>query len=152
MPVRPAEVEGRRGKQPDGSAKTREVKLSKYPHYPMPLRHSRSTLGFMTPELIAVVLTGAAVLLGVWRIQAHYETRNDSAHFELSRGHRSAAHPMSRATPEARKCIHYVFGNRHRMRYPQFRARGLCVSSGVVAKVAADVAYLRGRQDERDRQ
>ena len=37
----------------------------------------------MTPELISVVLTGAAVLLGVWRIQAHYETRNDSAHFEL---------------------------------------------------------------------
>ena len=35
-------------------------------------------------------------------------------------------------TPEARKCIHYVFGNRHRMRYPQFRAKGLCVSSGVV--------------------
>ena len=35
-------------------------------------------------------------------------------------------------TPEAGKCIHYVFGNRHRMRYPQFRARGLCVSSGVV--------------------
>jgi len=27
VPVRPAEVEGRRGKQPDGSAKTREVKL-----------------------------------------------------------------------------------------------------------------------------
>ena len=35
-------------------------------------------------------------------------------------------------TPEARRCIHYVFGNRHRMRYPQFRAKGLCVSSGVV--------------------
>ena len=35
-------------------------------------------------------------------------------------------------TPEARPCIHYVFGNRHRMRYPQFRARGPCVSSGVV--------------------
>ena len=27
VPVRPSEVEGRRGKQPDGSAKTREVKL-----------------------------------------------------------------------------------------------------------------------------
>ena len=27
VPVRPTEVEGRRGKQPDGSAKTREVKL-----------------------------------------------------------------------------------------------------------------------------
>ena len=25
-----------------------------------------------------------------------------------------------------------MFGNRHRMRYPQFRARGLCVASGVV--------------------
>ena len=35
-------------------------------------------------------------------------------------------------TPKARKCIHYVFANRHRMRYPQFRARDLCVSSGVV--------------------
>ena len=35
-------------------------------------------------------------------------------------------------TPEARKCIHFVFANRHRMRYTQFRARGLCVSSGVV--------------------
>ena len=34
--------------------------------------------------------------------------------------------------PEARKCIHYVFGNRHRMRHPQFRAKGLCISSGVV--------------------
>ena len=35
-------------------------------------------------------------------------------------------------TPEARKCIHYVFGNRHRMRYPKFRAKGLCISSGVL--------------------
>ena len=35
-------------------------------------------------------------------------------------------------TLEARKCIHYVFGNRHRMRYPKFRAKGLCISSGVV--------------------
>ena len=35
-------------------------------------------------------------------------------------------------TPEARKCIHHVFGNRHRMRYPKFRARGLCVASSVV--------------------
>ena len=25
-----------------------------------------------------------------------------------------------------------MFGNRYRMRYPQFRARGLCVASGVV--------------------
>lgn len=37
----------------------------------------------MTPELVSVVLTGAAVLLGVWRIQAHYESRNEAAHAEL---------------------------------------------------------------------
>ena len=35
-------------------------------------------------------------------------------------------------TPEARQCIQCIVGNRHRMRYSQFRARGLCVSSGVV--------------------
>ncbi|MBM4397147.1 MAG: ISKra4 family transposase [Deltaproteobacteria bacterium] len=33
---------------------------------------------------------------------------------------------------EARKCVDYVTTNRHRMRYPEFRAMGLCVSSGVV--------------------
>ena len=35
-------------------------------------------------------------------------------------------------TPEALPCIRYLVGNRHRMRYPQFRAQGLCISSGVV--------------------
>jgi hypothetical protein len=33
---------------------------------------------------------------------------------------------------EARKCLNYVTTNRHRMRYPEFRAKGLCVSTGVV--------------------
>ena len=33
---------------------------------------------------------------------------------------------------EARKCSDYVTRNRHRMRYPEFRAQGLCVGSGVV--------------------
>ena len=33
---------------------------------------------------------------------------------------------------EARRCHGYVTTNRHRMRYPEFRAQGLCVSSGVV--------------------
>ncbi len=33
---------------------------------------------------------------------------------------------------EARKCVDYVERNRGRMRYPQFRAAGLCTSSGVV--------------------
>ena len=33
---------------------------------------------------------------------------------------------------EARKCIGYVQTNRSRMRYPQFRAHGLCTSTGVL--------------------
>lgn len=33
---------------------------------------------------------------------------------------------------EARRCIDYIRRNRHRMRYPKFRAMGLCVGSGVV--------------------
>ncbi len=36
------------------------------------------------------------------------------------------------AEDEARKCLDYVTCNRHRMRYPEFRAQGLCVGSGVV--------------------
>ena len=33
---------------------------------------------------------------------------------------------------EARKCLDYVTRNQLRMRYPEFRAQGLCASSGVV--------------------
>ncbi|MYD88532.1 MAG: hypothetical protein F4018_18880 [Acidobacteria bacterium] len=72
----------------------------------------------MTPALLSVVLTGAGVLLGVWRIHAHYETRNDAAHAEL----RAA---IARVADDLRPTL---------------------------VKVAEDVAYLRGRQDERDRQ
>ena len=61
----------------------------------------------MNLEIASVVLTGIGVVLGVWRIQAHYETRNDTAHSELR---------------------------------------------GLLLKVAEDVAYLRGRQDQSDRQ
>ena len=37
----------------------------------------------MTPEIVSVVLTGGGVLLGVWRMLAHYEARNDAAHAKL---------------------------------------------------------------------
>ena len=67
----------------------------------------------MTLEIVSVVLTGFGVLLGVWRIQAHYETRNETAHTEL----RTAVAALA----------------------------------ADVKKIAEDVAYLRGRQDERDR-
>lgn len=61
----------------------------------------------MNLEIASVVLTGIGVVLGVWRIQAHYETRNDTAHSELR---------------------------------------------SLLLRVAEDIAYLRGRQDKRDRQ
>ena len=64
----------------------------------------------MTPDLIGTVLTGAGVLLGVWRIQAHNETRNGAAHAEL-RG-------------------------------------AIAQLAATAARVADDVAYLRGRQHE----
>jgi len=38
----------------------------------------------------------------------------------------------AKANEEARRCFDYVTRNRHRMRYPEFRAQGLCVGSGVV--------------------
>ncbi|MYN66398.1 MAG: hypothetical protein F4X11_15420 [Acidobacteria bacterium] len=43
----------------------------------------------MTIEVLTIILTGvsvtAGVLLGVWRMLAHYESRNDAAHAELGR-------------------------------------------------------------------
>ncbi len=33
---------------------------------------------------------------------------------------------------EARKCVEYIKRNRHRMRYAEFQAQGLCTSTGVV--------------------
>jgi hypothetical protein len=33
---------------------------------------------------------------------------------------------------EARECIHYIWKNRRRMRYPKFHQQGLCTSTGVV--------------------
>ena len=38
----------------------------------------------------------------------------------------------AQANEEARKCVDYITRNRNRMRYPEFRAQGLCVGSGVV--------------------
>ncbi len=74
----------------------------------------------VTLEIVSVVLTGIGVLIGVWRIQALNESRNDRARADLAR----------------------------RIDGLGTRLDALCDQ---VAKVASDVAYLRGRQDERDR-
>jgi hypothetical protein len=55
---------------------------------------------------------------------------------ELDEGNLDAVLAALRAhaesNDEARKCLDYVTRNRHRMRYPKFRAAGLCTSTGVV--------------------
>jgi hypothetical protein len=38
----------------------------------------------------------------------------------------------ARQYPEVRECIHYLWNNRRRMRYPKFHQQGLCTSTGVV--------------------
>ena len=44
---------------------------------------------------------------------------------------------------EARRCVDYIRRNRHRMRYPAFRARGLCVGSGVLEAGCKNVVATR---------
>lgn len=85
----------------------------------------------MTLEIVSVLLTGIGVLIGVWRIQAHYENRNDRAHADLGRRIDGLGTRV--------ETLGDGLGT---------RVEGL---STQVVKVAADVAYLRGRQDERDR-
>jgi hypothetical protein len=57
-------------------------------------------------------------------------------HADLDAGHlRALCHalrPHRTTQPEARRCWEYLVRHRARMRYPAFRAQGLCVSSGVV--------------------
>jgi Uncharacterised protein family (UPF0236) len=55
---------------------------------------------------------------------------------ELDQGHlKSLVHALrshSGQHKEARECIHYIWKNRRRMRYPQFEKQGFCTSTGVV--------------------
>ena len=202
VPVRPTEVEGRRGKQPDGSAKTREVKLvtvwtaegrdsqgrpvrdrgsvsynaavesaasrdtdPQPPAFAQRVYREANRRGFDTAaqrvvlgdgaawiwNLAAEQFPGAIEIVDIYHAKQHlcdvakalYGPGTDRAdrwardrRAELDAGRLcdvvAALRVHVETTPEARTCIQYVFGNRHRMRYPQFRARGLCVSSGVV--------------------
>ena len=52
----------------------------------------------------------------------------------------------SSRSEEARKCIGYLETNRLRMRYPEFRAQGLCVSSGMVEAGCKTVIGARLKQ------
>ena len=202
IPMRPSELKGRTGKQPDGSAKTREVKLCTVwsaegrDEDNTPVRDPGSVTYSAAIETAATldidtqrspfterVLREATrrrfteaqctVILGdgapwIWNIAQElfpraiqivdrfhvkqhlsdlskllYPHKPEAAktwakrrHDELDSGRlpdllrairRHAGH-----CDEARKCFQYIHGNRHRMRYPQFHAQGLCTSTGVV--------------------
>ena len=197
-----SEVEGRRGKQPDGTAKTREVKLvtvwtaetrnadglperdpgsvtysaavesaASRATDPLPSPFAQRAYreaqrrGFDTAarrvvigdgaewiwNLAAEQFPGAIEIVDLYHAKGHlcdvakalYGAGTDLAdrwgkHWrdELETGRidtiLAALHAHSQTCDEARKCIDYLTRNRHRMRYPQFRAWGLCVSSGIV--------------------
>jgi hypothetical protein len=202
VPMRASELEGREGKQPDGSSKTREVKLVTVwtaegrDEEGIPVRDpgsvtysaaiesaaSRDTdeapsdfaqraerearrRGFDRAERRVVLgdgapwiwnlaneqFPGAIQIVDLFHAKGHlwdvardvYGAGSDlgeqwakQRRDELDEGKIDAILAALRihaeANVEARKCLGYVTTNRQRMRYPEFRAQGLCVSSGVV--------------------
>ena len=66
---------------------------------------------------------------------------------ELESGHfddlLAAVRTHARTQETARKGLDYFTNNRHRMRYPAFRAMGLCVSTGVVEGACKNIVGTR---------
>ncbi len=201
VPMRTSEVEGRDGKQPDGTSKTREVKLVTIwsaegrDKEGTPVRDEGSVSysaavesaaqndtdkgeskfaarvvrearrrGFERAPRRAVLGDGAK---WIWNLATEqfpdavqivdrfhakqhlsdvaksiYGAGSDlgekwarERHDELDAGDVEAvlrALRVHASNDEARRCIDYVDGNRARMRYAEFRAMGLCTSTGVV--------------------
>jgi hypothetical protein len=202
VPMRAAELAGRAGKQPDGSARTREVKLVTVwsaegrDVQGIPVRDPGSVSYSAAIESAATHDTDATlsafagrvereahrrgfdaasrqVVLGdgarwIWNLAGElfpdavgivdlfhakghlsevakdlYGAGSDRAqwwaaqrHDELDEGRLddllAALDVHVGSSDEARKCLDYVTNNRERMRYPAFRAQGLCTSTGVV--------------------
>ena len=202
IPMRAAELAGRQGKQPDGSAKTREVKLCTLwsaegrDAEGTPVRDegsitysaaiesaaSRDTDTAPSPFAQRVQrearrrgfeLANRQVVLGdgapwIWNLadeyfpqaiqivdrfhvkqhlsdvaKAIYGTGSDLAtqwarqrHDQLDAGDIDAIIACldlhAKNCEVARQCRGYLHTNRRRMRYPEFRAQGLCTSTGVV--------------------
>jgi hypothetical protein len=68
-----------------------------------------------------------STLCGQWAQQRHDELDEGQIDAVLA-----AVHVHAQTNDEARKALDYVTRNRDRMRYPEFRAQGLCTSTGVV--------------------
>ena len=202
VPVRKQELADRPGKQPDGSAKTRDVKLvtvwtaEKRDEEGQPTRDPGSVTysaaiesaatrdtdtdpaefvtrvvreatrrGFDQANRRAVLGDGA---LWIWNLaEEHFPGATQILDLFHAKGHLwdvakaiygagsdlaeqwakqrrdelddgkiddtlAALALHANTNEEARKCFDYVTRNRHRMRYPEFRAQALCVGSGVV--------------------
>lgn len=202
VPVRPAELVGRSGKQPDGTAKTREVKLvtvwsaedrddqgvpvrdrgsisysaaiesaamldtdEHLSAFAQRVRREADRRGFDRADRRVILGDGAAwiwkladelfpgaiQIVDLFHAKGHlwdvaksiYGIGNElgeqwakQRRDELDAGaidtlvevfQKHAAH-----NDEARRCLGYIRNNQARMRYPAFRAQGLCVSTGVV--------------------
>jgi hypothetical protein len=202
IPMRAEELEGREGKQPDGSAKTREVKLVTVwsaegrDDEGTPVRDQGSVTYSAAIETAATHDTdeelspfaqrvdrearrrsfdqaprravlgdgalwiwniadeqfpGAVQIVDLYHAKGHlwdvakdiYGAGSDLAEQwakqrrdELDEGKiddvLAALRVHAPANDKARKGLDYVTRNQSRMRYPEFRAQGLCVSSGVV--------------------
>jgi hypothetical protein len=202
VPMRASELERRQGKQPDGSSKTREVKLvtvwsaEDRDEEGTPVRDKGSVTYSAAiesaaqrdddeaPSAFAARVEREAtrrgferaarrVVLGdgakwIWNLAAEhfpdavqivdrfhakqhlsdvaksvYGATSDlgkqwarERHDELDAGKieaiLSALRVHAQNDDEARKCVEYVERNRPRLRYPEFRAAGLCTSTGVV--------------------
>ena len=213
VPVRKDELAGRAGKQPDGSARTREVKLvtlwsaqtrdkngvpvrdagsisysaaiesaaqkdTDETSSPFAARVEREAMrrGFDRADRRAVLGDGAK---WIWNIAAErfpdaiqiVDRFHVKQHlFDVAKSiygagsHRAAQwsrqrcdeldagdidailSALRRHSPKdeaARKCIDYIENNRDRMRYAQFRAQGLCTSTGVVEAGCKTVIGVR---------
>jgi hypothetical protein len=217
VPMCPSALEGREGKQPDGSAKTREAKLCAVwsaegrdekgvpvrdegsvsytaaiesaagresdrepPAFVARVLREVSRRAFQQAPRTAVLGDGAAWIWNVadehfpdavqvldlfhakeyladvgkalfgaesleakrWAEQRHEEL--DAGRFDELLAHVRA---HVEANEAARLCADYLERNRHRMRYPEFRAAGLCVSTGVLeagCKTAVGARLKRG--------
>jgi hypothetical protein len=202
IPLRAEELVGRTGKQPDGSAKTGEVKLctiwsaESRDEEGMPIRDEGSVTYSAALESASALDTAAErspfaqrvwreatrrrfcqaprrIVLGdgavwIWNIaddqfpdatqivdrfhakqhlsdlgKALYgptapraaqwaERRKEELDTGKFRALLTAIRRQVCHSEDARRCLHYFQTNRHRMRYPDFHAQGLCTSTGVV--------------------
>ncbi len=216
VPMRASELVGREGKQPDGSSKTREVKLCTVwsaegrDEEGTPVRDAgsvsysaaiesaarretdeqpsdfaervmreatrrgfdraprRAVLGDSAPwisNLATDHFPDAIQIVDRFHAKQHlsdvgksiYGATSDLAkawarqrHDELDAGDVDAILRAlaihAEADDEVRKCVDYVTTNRDRMRYAEFRAMGLCTSTGVV-EAGKFAARLRSERD-----